>query len=402
MNPHSRLAALAVSAGLVLAAGCGSVAPSAATIEFAKTATAGGATTGGGDPATTVTTGTSEGGPGNDPSTTVSTGEVHYGDTVKIDRSEFERELKALVDNKQLQQESGGQGLSGAGKKTVDPRLAAGWLTFIIQDRLITHEFDQRHLQVTPSDTEEAKGQLASQYGSDEIVKAFPKWFQDRLVERNARAVALRTALSGVDLSDDNLKKYFEAHKADFTENCVNHILVQTKPEADAVLARLKGGEDFGAVAKEVSIDKGSAAKGGELDCSPKGSFVPAFDQAASELPVGQLSDPVQTQYGFHILRVRERKEPTFESAQAQVRALLNADTQTAFRNFLRQALTSARITVDKRYGTFEPPATGQPPTVVPPAAPKPNSQRSDGTPTTQPLPGQLPGTPGNPTKPVG
>src|SRR5436853_5222835 len=99
-----------------MAAGCGSATPSAATIEFARTATAGGATAGGGDPATTVTTGTSEGGPGNDPSTTVSTGEAHYGDTVKIDRSEFERELKALVDNKQLQQASGGQGLSGAGK----------------------------------------------------------------------------------------------------------------------------------------------------------------------------------------------------------------------------------------------------------------------------------------------
>src|SRR2546423_3129991 len=144
--------ALALSACLVMAAGCGSASPSAATIEFLKTTTVGGATAVGGDSATTVTTGTSEGGPGNDPSTTVSTGEVHYGDTVKIDRSEFERELKALNDNKQLQAASGGQGLSGAGKKTVDPRLAAGWLTFIIQDRLINHEFELRHLKVNPSD----------------------------------------------------------------------------------------------------------------------------------------------------------------------------------------------------------------------------------------------------------
>ena len=363
-----------------MASGCGSASPSAATITFPKQAVAAGATS-------------EEQGS----ATTASTAKIDYGDTVTINRSEFERELKALNDNKALQQASGGQGLSGAGKKTVDPRLAAGWLTFIIQDRLINHEFEQRHLKVTPSDTEEAKAQLASQYGSDEIVKAFPQWFQGRLIDRNARAVALRTALSGVDLSEDNLRKYFEGHKADFSENCVNHILVRTKPEADAVLARLKGGEDFAAVAKEVSIDKGSAAKGGELDCSPKGAFVPEFDQAASALPVGQLSDPVQTQYGFHILRVRERKDATFESAREQVRALLNADTQTAFRNFLKQALTSARITVDKRYGTFEPSATGQPPSVVPPAAPKPNTQRSDGTPTTEPLPGQLPGTPGNP-----
>jgi foldase protein PrsA len=333
---------------LVIAAGCGSASPSAATIKFAK--------------------------------------------TVTIGRSEFERELKALNDNKQLQEASQGQGLSGAGKKTVDPRLSAGWLTFIIQDKLITHEFERRHLKVTPADTEEGKAQMATQYGSDAAVNAFPKWFQDRLIERNARAVALRAALSGVDFSDDNLRKYFEAHKADFSQNCVSHILVRTKPEADAVLARLKGGEDFAAVAKQVSVDKGSGAKGGDLDCNPKGAFVPEFDQVASELPIGQLSDPVQTQYGFHILLVKERKEATFESARDQVRALLSADTQTAFRNFMRQALTSARVTVDKRYGTFEPPAAGQAPVVVPPAAPKPKTQRSDNTPTSEPLPG----SPGN------
>jgi len=357
---------------VVIGAGCGSAAPSAATIKFAKT------------------------------TTTSAAEKVDYGDTVTINRSEFERELKALNDNKQLQQASGGQGLSGAGKKTVDPRLAAGWLTFIIQDRLIAHEFERRHLTVTPADTDEAKAQLATQYGSDATVNAFPKWFQNRLIERNARAVALRSALSGIDFSEGNLRKFFEEHKADFSENCVNHILVRTKPEADAVLARLKGGEDFAAVAKAVSIDKGSAAKGGELDCTPRGSFVPEFDQAASDLPVGQLSDPVQTQYGFHIIRVRERKDATFESAREQVQALLNANTQTAFRKFLQQALTSAWVTVDKRYGTFEPPASGQAPVVVPPVAPRPNTHRSDGTPTTEPLPGELPGSPGNPTKPVG
>jgi foldase protein PrsA len=385
VTPLRRFSAIVLAGALVVGVGCGSASPSAATIQFPKQAVAAGATS-----------------EGDGSATTASTAKVDYGDSVTIDRSEFERELKALNDNKPLQAASGGQGLSGAGKKTVDPRLAAGWLTFIIQDRLINHEFEQRHLKVTPSDTEEAKAQLTSQYGSEETVNAFPKWFQDRLIERNARAVALRAALSGVDFSEDNLRKYFEAHKADFSENCVNHILVKTKPEADALLARLKGGEDFAAVAKQVSIDKGSAAKGGELDCSPKGAFVPEFDQAASELPVGQLSDPVQTQYGFHILKVRERKDATFESAQEQVRALLNADTQTAFRDFLRQALTSVRVTVDKRYGTFEPPATGQAPVVVPPVAPKPNSQRSDGTPTTEPLPGELPGSPGNPTQPGG
>ena len=63
---------------------------------------------------------------------------------------------------------------------------------------------------------------------------------------------------------------------------------------------------------------------------------------------------------------------------------------------------TTARVTIDKRYGTFQPPATGQPPEVVPPRAPKPNTERTDNLPTTTTLPGELPGTPGNPTQRVG
>jgi parvulin-like peptidyl-prolyl isomerase len=209
--------------------------------------------------------------------------------------------------------------------------------------------------------------------------------------------------LGGVDLSDDSLRKYFEEHKADFSLNCVSHILVRSKAEADNTRARLTGGEDFAAVAKQVSLDKGSGPQGGELDCSPKGAFVPEFDQAASELEIGKLSDPVQTQYGFHILLVRERKDVPFESARDQIRTLLNAQSQTAYRQFLRQSLTSVRVTVDKRYGTFESPAPGQVPVVVPPQPPEPKTQRSDsGTPTSVPLPGELPGTPGNPTQPGG
>ncbi len=388
MNLLRRCAAVAVGAALVVAgSGCGSASPSAATIKFPKQAVAAGATS--------ETEGSA---------TTASTAAVDYGDAVTIDRSDFERELKALHDNKQLQASSeGGSGLSGAGKNTLDPRLTAGWLTFIIQDKLVSHEVDRRRLQVIPAHTEAAKAQLPTQFGSEEAVAAFPQWFLDRQIERNSRAVALQSALGGVDLSDDSLRKYFEDHKADFSLNCVSHILVRSKAEADSTLARLKGGEDFAAVAGQVSVDRGTAPKGGDLDCNPKGAFVPEFDQAASELPIGQLSDPVQTQYGFHILRVRERQDGSFESARDQIRALLNAQSQNAYRQFLRESLASVRVTVDKRYGTFEPPAPGQVPVVVPPQPPQPKTQRSDtGTPTSVPLPGELPGTPGNPTQPGG
>ena len=346
MSPRRASAVVALAAGLTLTSGCGSVTPSAATVKFPH-------------------------------------------DTLKIDRSDFERELKALNDNKKLQAAAGGSGLSGAGKDTVDPRLSAGWLTAVIYDKLVTHEFEKRKLSISPSDRDAARSQLATEFGTDPtIATSFPKWFQQRVLDRNARAVAVRAALSGVDFSDASLQKYFDAHKDDFSQNCLSHILVRTKAEADAALARIKGGEDFAAVAKSVSIDTGSGSKGGDLGCNPKGTFVPEFDQAASTLPVGQLSDPVQTQYGFHLILVRERKEASFGDAKEQIKAALNAQTQDAFRQFLSTAVSAAQVTVDRRYGSFLPQAPDQPPSVVPPAKIRPNTERTDTTPASAPLGG--------------
>lgn len=364
-SPHRRVSlrrflAIGVAAGVVVAStGCGSVSPSAATVKIAKKAT-------------------------------------------EIDRSEFEKELEALNDNKQLQAASGGNGLSGEGKKTVDPRLAAGWLTAVIYDKLITKEFERRKLKITPSDIELAETQLSTQFGSPEVANAFPKWFRQRLLDRNSRAAAVRSALAGVDFTEPSLRKYFEEHKAEFGQNCLSHILVRNQADATAVLARLKGGEDFATLAKAASIDTGSGAKGGDLGCNPAGAFVPEFDEAASALPIGQLSDPVRTQYGFHIILVKERKVASFEDSAEQVRAALNSASQAVFRQFLAEAVSTAKVTIDKRYGTFEPPATGQAPEVVPPAIPKPNNERTDNVPTTVPLEGEAPGSPDNPTRQVG
>ena len=182
--------------------------------------------------------------------------------------------------------------MSGAGKKTVDPRLAAGWLTFVIYDKLITHEFERRRLKITAADTEAAKTQLSTQFGSPDIPGDFPEWFQKRILARNARAVALRGALSGVDLSDDSLRKYYEDHKAEYSQNCLSHILVRSRADATAVLARLQAGEDFAAVAKAVSSDTGSGAKGGDLGCNPRGTFVEDSTRRPASCRSGSCRSP--------------------------------------------------------------------------------------------------------------
>jgi peptidyl-prolyl cis-trans isomerase C len=94
------------------------------------------------------------------------------------------------------------------------------------------------------------------------------------------------------------------------TEYHAHHILVPTEEEAKKALARVKGGEDFGKVAGEVSKDPGS--KGGDLGWFTKDRMVPEFGDAAAKLKPGEISEPVKTQFGWHIIKLDETRPKTF------------------------------------------------------------------------------------------
>ncbi len=109
------------------------------------------------------------------------------------------------------------------------------------------------------------------------------------------------------------------------------HILVETEEEANDVLARLEAGEDFGELASELSTDPGSASQGGELGFVVQGTFVPAIDEAVFSLPIGEISDPIETQFGWHIVEVLEREEREMspgDYSQAQRQAFSNWQTE--------------------------------------------------------------------------
>ena len=82
-----------------------------------------------------------------------------------------------------------------------------------------------------------------------------------------------------------------------------SHILVQKQSEALAILERIRNGEKFGKLAKELSIDSGSAKRDGNLGYFGRGKMVKEFENAAFNLQAGQISEPVKTQYGYHIIK---------------------------------------------------------------------------------------------------
>lgn len=128
-----------------------------------------------------------------------------------------------------------------------------------------------------------------------------------------ARQLIIQQAIED-ELADDYTKPTADdaaAELADFpldwTEVCSAHILVATKEEAEAVMTRLEDGEDFGELATELSIDTGSGANAGDLGCVSPAGFVPEFAEAAMNAEIGTRTDPVESEYGYHIILVSSR-----------------------------------------------------------------------------------------------
>jgi foldase protein PrsA len=96
------------------------------------------------------------------------------------------------------------------------------------------------------------------------------------------------------------------------------HILVDTEPEAKALYDLLKNGSDFDSLAKEYSKDTGSGLQGGNLGWFGKGMMVSEFENAAFSLPIGEISEPIQTQFGYHIVQVLDRRELPISESQLQ------------------------------------------------------------------------------------
>jgi peptidyl-prolyl cis-trans isomerase C len=124
------------------------------------------------------------------------------------------------------------------------------------------------------------------------------------------------------------------------------HILVPTEDEAKAILAQLKGGADFATLAKEKSKDPG-AAEGGDLGYFTRDQMVPEFADVAFKLDKGQISDPVKTQFGWHIIKVEDKRvkpTPTFDQVKPQIENYVAHRAQAQLVENLRKGATIERL----------------------------------------------------------
>ena len=186
----------------------------------------------------------------------------------------------------------------------------------------------------------------------------------------NARTKLLMEALlqseAKAAVTDDAMKKvYAEAIKDVGNEQEVSarHILVESEDDAKKVAADLKEGGDFVAIAKERSKDPGSKDQGGDLGFFAKDQMVPEFAEAAFKLDKGQISDPVKSQFGWHVIRVddkRTKQPPAFEQVKDQIETYVQRKAQADLIQKLRAEAKIEKIG-DKPEPPLRPPPAAKP-----------------------------------------
>jgi peptidyl-prolyl cis-trans isomerase C len=158
----------------------------------------------------------------------------------------------------------------------------------------------------------------------------------------------LRNAGKAAQTDDAMHQVYDDAVKKMTNEEEVHarHILVATEDEAKAIETQLKGGADFAALAKEKSKDPG-AANGGDLGYFTKSQMVPEFAEAAFKLDKGQISDPVHTQFGWHIIKVEDKRikpTPSFDQVKPQLENFVAHRAQAELVDNLRKTAKIERL----------------------------------------------------------
>ena len=163
------------------------------------------------------------------------------------------------------------------------------------------------------------------------------------LAERNALASALLERTVEARTNDEAVKKWYTEHEVQFARPQVKarHILVKDKGEAEKILGEVKAGGDFGKIATEKSVDKGSAKEGGDLGWFEKSRMVVEFADAAFAANKGDLVGPIESKFGFHIIDVQDKRESVpVDEVKDKIKTQLRDEVVKAYIEEMKAAAT--------------------------------------------------------------
>ncbi|OXT14993.1 foldase [Bacillus sp. OG2] len=228
-------------------------------------------------------------------------------------------------------------------------------LDALVTDKIIEMEAKKEKVTISDKEKEEELKNLKESYGGEEGFKAALEQSgvtEAGIAEDIEKYLKTEKLLEPrIDLKEDEIKAYFDENKDQFAQQeqvKASHILVEDEAAAKEVKSKLDKGEEFADLAKEYSTDASNAESGGELGYFGKGEMEAAFEEAAFALKANEISGPVKTDYGYHIIKVedkKEAKEAVYEdSKEAAKKALFDERMQTEYYNWLEEKKEEYKI----------------------------------------------------------
>ena len=247
----------------------------------------------------------------------------------------------------------------------------------MVDQSLILQYGKANNITVTDAEIDDQIKQLQARFPAgqfDTILKNQGLTMDDVKNIERVQLIVKKSVDKQVNVTDAQVSDFYNKNKSLYATPAqvrARHILVKTKPEADAIEAQLRSGADFATLAKKDSTDPGSKAQGGELGWFGPTQMVKPFSDVAFSMPVGQISQPVQTPFGWHIIQV-EGKRPAQTASLAdsapKVRQMLLQQAEAAQSGpFIQSLRVKANMQVyDDRFNPLFPTPAPMPPAATP------------------------------------
>jgi foldase protein PrsA len=293
-----------------------------------------------------------------------------------------EKQLAATIEQSRAQAKQSGQTLPAVGETGYD-QIRQQALQGLIQQEVISTEarkcgspcvvsaaaIDKELLRIRDTNFNKSQKEFDAFLKKSAITKAGARDIVENQLQQQK---LLDHVTRGVRFTAADAKAYYEANSAQFTVpagRAARHILVATEAEADKIRAEITL-DNFGELAKANSTDPGSGKQGGDLGQIQKGQLVPEFEKVAFSLKDGEISQPVKTQFGWHIITVKISSATTTSFAQAKagiISSQLAAKRQSEWTEWGQRTLKEAEARTVYADETLKPPATTAPTATAPP-----------------------------------
>lgn len=235
------------------------------------------------------------------------------------------------------------------GKMTMEQYIQIEVLDSLIQQEIILQDAANSKVEVTDEEAKKIVEDFKTNVGGEEAFKEGLSKVNltEEFYTRQLRNEALLKKYVDVKLKeftpkDEDIKKYYDEHKDDYFTAKASHILVADLQEANKIRKEVQKGGDFAKIAKEKSLDPGSKENGGELGEFNNGAMVPEFNDAVKEMKVGEIHEPIKTQFGYHVIKLEDKKAREFDDALKE--ELKQKITQEKFTEYIQKLEKDAKV----------------------------------------------------------